>query len=453
MTPAEIELQQRRFLARWWWLCEDHAKDKCEAALAWETLRRTRFYPELWQTFARQTAPLLRDAAKPSLAGVFQQGHLIQTAREAVGQPYFDFLMGGFDPGLTWLELEKGQRLRARGFVLGEREVLKVNGEYLLPRQQADLPAVGFSVVELGRDKAGHVVVSKQICHEYPFDRLGHLDFFRGLPLQPGRYVSVLFDTRGARDALLEAFDGALRRWVGDWRAAMKDSGRFGILWGGEDRKPVEFWAPEFGSEIVRAKRNEMALIPSDDPGSAILLVSARHNPETLRASFHTHLKMARFKVWHSRCVEYWKTVTVETLELVRNPDGTTAGDENGRPLRRPVRRHVFHPERDLPPKAKAVRSARRADLWLGLAADDVVAAGLALGKGSAEGAFLYGLCKDYAALKNPQRSAALRLRELDQGAEALREALARQSEENARLAKLGCFAAAAGEQGPPGSA
>ena len=96
MTPAERELQRRRLLARWWWLSEANAGLKCEAALAWETLRRTEFYPGLWKTFAREIRALIEAAREPSLAGVFQQVQLMQAIRAAIGQGYFNFLMSVF---------------------------------------------------------------------------------------------------------------------------------------------------------------------------------------------------------------------------------------------------------------------------------------------------------------------------------------------------------------------
>ena len=455
MTPDASELRPRQLRARWWWLDLQHAKDKCEAALAWETLRRTKFYPELWGTFTQGTVPVMKESGKPSVAGVLQQTRLIQMVRGAVGQLYLNFLINHFNPALTWLELRNEERLKAQGFVLGEKEALRGNGEYLLPRQKADPPKLGFAVVELGLDNSGHIVLSKQVTPGISLNQVAHLDFFRHLALQPGRYVSVFFDTRGARDALLAAFDDELDRWVGNWSVAMEESGRFAILWNGEGYVPVEYWAPQSSSGNVRAKRNEVAVIPSDNPGFAILLVSARHNPATVRASFHTHLKSGLFRQWRSRCVDYWKTVTVESSEFVRNPDGTVAADENGSPLRRPVLRYLFNPEKHLPPKKKAFRSARRSDLWFGLAANDVVVRGLVLGKTSAEGAFLYGLSKTmpYATLRNHQRSAARRLKELDQSAAHISEALARQNRENAKLAKSGFFDAAAGEASPGAAA
>jgi hypothetical protein len=449
MTLAADELQQRRFLARWWWLDPARAKEKCEAALAWETVRRTSFYPALWRTFSAKALPIITGGGKPSLAGALRRMHMIQAARGVAGHPYFDFLMSSFNPELTWLELDEAQRLKAQGFVLGATEALKVNSDYLLPRQKADSPAVGFAVVELDLDDAGNVVVPKQVTHGFPLSRVAPLDFFRRLALLPGRYVAVIFDTRGARDALLEAFDRELQRWVGNWREGMKGSGRFAILWNGEDHTAVEYWAPQVDLAGFRAKRDEVALIPSDDPGSAILLVSAKHDPAAVRASFHTHLKTGVFQKWHSRCVEYWKTLKIESSEVVRNPDGTIPADEKGLPVRRPVLRYLFNPGRDLPPKRKGVRSARRADLWFGLAANDVVGGGIALGKTSAEGVFLYARCESYAAMRNHQRSAAARLQELEEAAGPLQEALERQCQTNSTLAKMGYFEAAAGSNEP----
>src|SRR6266542_6904812 len=101
----------------WWWFDAANAAEKCEAALAWETIRRTRSYRALWRKFKKQTVPLLKHQGTPTLAGAFQHMHLFQRAREALGQPYFDFMMKGFDPDVTWLELDEHQRLTARGFI------------------------------------------------------------------------------------------------------------------------------------------------------------------------------------------------------------------------------------------------------------------------------------------------------------------------------------------------
>ena len=81
----------------WWWFDSAHAALKCDAALAWETVRRTRSYRALWRKFKKETVPLLRHQEKPTLARAFQHLHFFQRAREAIGHPYFDYLMKGFD--------------------------------------------------------------------------------------------------------------------------------------------------------------------------------------------------------------------------------------------------------------------------------------------------------------------------------------------------------------------
>src|SRR5690349_15851312 len=103
--PAECQ-------KRWWWFDQRHKGDKCEAALAWETIRRTKSYRALWRKFKQDFLPLLEQA------GELQGTHLLQRTREAVGQPYFDFIIQGFDPGRTWLDLEEWQRLRAQGYIV-----------------------------------------------------------------------------------------------------------------------------------------------------------------------------------------------------------------------------------------------------------------------------------------------------------------------------------------------
>ena len=101
-TSGASELERKRFLKQWWWLDPAHSGEKCEAALAWETVRRTRSYPALWRKFKKETVPLLQHQGKPTQAGAFQHMHLAQRSRQALGEPYFDLIMKGFNPDLTW---------------------------------------------------------------------------------------------------------------------------------------------------------------------------------------------------------------------------------------------------------------------------------------------------------------------------------------------------------------
>jgi hypothetical protein len=449
VTPAATALERARLLGGWWWLDPAHAGEKCEAALAWECLRRARSYPALWRKFQKDSVPLLKQAGKPTLAGAFQQGHFIQHARVALGQPYFDFLVQGFDPARNWLELAEGQRLLAGGFVIGGNEALKLNPEFLLSRQQASRPKLSLGVVELGRGGSGEVVLAKEVTLGFGVRRVAGTDYFRCLPLSPlGRYVFVFFDTRGGRDALLESFDRELERWLGDWGTVMKKAGRLAILWNPNDRTPVEHWAPDSSSAGIQAKLNEVAVIPSEEPGHAILLVCARHNPATVRAALHTRLKTGQFKEWHSRCVEYWKSLVIERSELVCNPDGSVALNGSGRPVYRKVALPLFNPARHLPPATKPAKSGRRFDLWLGLAANDAVTAGDGLGKRSVKGGLLLENCASVSALWNHQRSAAKRLAELDGAAGRLDKNLTYWNGKSTELAAMGFFEAAAGGEG-----
>jgi hypothetical protein len=324
------ESVKKGLMENWWWFVSALAAEKSEAALAWETLRRTRSYRALWGKFKKETVPLLQHQGKQTLAGGFQHMHLFQRTREALGQPYFDYMMKGFDPDLTWLELEEHQRLTARGFILGNEEALKVNPEYLLPRQVADnRPGLSVGMVELGRDGSGNLSLVKEVYGGFALRKVAHAEFFRKLMLQsPGRYVFIFFDTRGARDALLQALDRGMLEWLGTtsavgtevdasyWEKIVKNTERFAILWNPDDRTPVEFWTPEVREANVRLKANEQAVIPSEEPAFAIFVASARHNPVTIRAAFHTRLKTAHFKNWHSRCVDFWKTLTIEIQRL-----------------------------------------------------------------------------------------------------------------------------------------
>ncbi len=191
----------------WWWFDAAHVVDKSEAALAWETIRRTLSYRALWRKFNKETLLILQHQGKPTLAGAFQHMHLFQRVRQALGQPYFDLLVKGFDPDLTWLELEQLQRLTARGFIVADGVALKVNPEYLLPRQVAEKrPRLSMGMVELGRNGSSHLTLVKKVCGGSALEKVALTDFFRKLQISaPGRYLFIFFDTRGARDALLDA--------------------------------------------------------------------------------------------------------------------------------------------------------------------------------------------------------------------------------------------------------
>jgi hypothetical protein len=108
--------------------------------------------------------------------------------------------------------------------------------------------------------------------------------------------------------------------------------------------------------------------------------------------------------------------------------------------------RHLFDPAKHLPATKKPTRSARRKDLWLGLAANDVTESGLTLGKSSVEGEFLLKHSPSYHALHNAQRTAKRRLNELDDAAGRLDKNLAHWNDQSVMLEAVGFFKAAAGE-------
>ena len=376
-------LEQKRFLRRWWWFDPAQVSEKGEASLAWESLRRTHSYPALWRKFSKDTLPLLQHKGTSTEAATLQHMHLIQRSHTAVGQPYFDMIMNGFDPALSWLELERWQRLKAQGFIIGEGVALKVNQEYLAPRQLAEKRNVSVGMVRFARNESGQLRLIRDTPTAQALGNVENTDFFRDLPFKaPGQCVCVIFDTRGGRDALLDSFDAAMRRgfrlppvpgermdadyWVG----VSKEDERLAVRWNPEDGAAVEFWtwAPENRGANVRAKENEQALIPSDDPPLAIFMVSARHNPATVRAAFHTQLK--QLSEWHPRCVAFWKTLTITYPRLPKNKDGTdrVEVDESGKIRVRAGNTTGLRPKErsSLPCEAKTKCAAKKSVAWAG---------------------------------------------------------------------------------------
>src|SRR5436190_4995823 len=124
------------------------ARQKCEASFAWETVRLTRSYQVLRRTYVKETIPLLKHIGKPTLARDLQYVYLLKGLREALGHPYVDFLMNGFDPGLNWLQLTKSQRTKACGFIMRDQSRWQAHEPFTLPRQAAARPVLTLDFVE-----------------------------------------------------------------------------------------------------------------------------------------------------------------------------------------------------------------------------------------------------------------------------------------------------------------
>jgi len=422
-TPAQGQLAERRFLRRWWWFDLAHKAKKCEPALAWEMIRRIRAYRALWRKSRNRTI----------------SPYLLSSLREALGRPYVDLMINGFDPDLTWLELEERQRLTAGGYLIGADEALKANEEWSLLGQGAEKPHVNVGIVQLRRNDSGHLKLIRDRSIAYEVGNIEDTEFFRDLPLDaPSQCVCVIFDIRGARDALLESFAVAMQQWLGTkppalgkemdakyWAKVARENKQLAILWN-QDGTANESWKWANSEVNVRVDESEQSLIPFADPPLAVFMVSGRHNLATVRAAFHTQLKAK--KNWLPRCVAFWKTRTLESKEPPRNPDGSKRIeiDEKGFPLLEKVARPVFDKKKDLLSFGNLKRRARRRNEWLGLATNDVVRDGLPLGKRTAEGEFLLRQpATTCDTLYNAQRSTEKWLKELDDAAGRLDKQLA----------------------------
>jgi hypothetical protein len=358
--------------------------------------------------------------------------HLFQAMEQAILAPCFDFLMHGFDPSLTWLELPKQQRLLEQGYVFDQNKATKVNPEYVLPRQTPmEADAAHIRLCPVARDSTGKFYVSLRPHFSQGLTQVSDCPFFRGLQIKApppggGPYVdsrlaksclSIYFDTRFGRDQLLAVLKAKRQFWES---------------------------APFLGTK--RLGMDEVHIIPSDEPPFAIFLAPATCNKDRLLAAFHTQLKTPQRKKWFPRCVEHWKTLKVEIPKTVRSPDGSTQADARGFPVRVKLTRALFDPAKHLLSKNTTPKSARRVNPWLGLAANDVVEACLPLGKTSEGGAFLLDRCASSSDLRNHQRSAARRLRELDTSFGRADKNLAHWLNKSATLAQMGLFVAAAGK-------
>ena len=422
-----LEAQRRDFMRRCWWLDSTHANAKCPAALAWETLRRTKFYPALWRKAVRERAAFLGKNGTPDPEKEkFRLMHLATQARVAVGQLCWGYLMNGFDPEKTWLELAEWQRLTAQGHLIDGTEAVKANNAWTRPRQDYSEPplgAVSVGFCDLAKDSKGKVSVSKPSRGSEPLAIITETKLFQRL--NPGRYLICCFDIRQSREGLLQAWTSEMTRWLGPpW-----EDGNYVLA-----RQPTEHWTPDLTNR-QRPMPGEVRLLPSNDPAFVILLLPATYNRDMFRSVFQGKLKKEQRDKWLPACAKFWKTLTVTIERFPRNPDGTKRieCDPSGQVIREKVVKHRFDPKVHLPPKQKRGKSGARRNLWLGLAACDVVSAKEPLGKSSPSACVLRESCESYAALFNHRQTAKSYLNELDESFGRLDQNLAHRLRENRR--------------------
>jgi hypothetical protein len=408
-------------LKTWWWFDPANANERCEAALAWETIRRTIAYPALWRKWSKERSAFDGVKTKPSFAEFFKKAYLFGQAKDAIGEEYFKLLWNGFDPCLHWLELSQAQRLDARGFIAAGNKAWKFGTELTLPRQTPPDPySVLVGVCEIHRDGSGRSSVKEIHGHASSLNGVEDADFFKSLA--PGRYLCATFDTRLGRDELLKVLEGWMHLWL-CWLASPKQ------------KPPLDYHVPS----------HEVHIIPTSQPAYAICLLPATYHPLAFRAAFHTQFKPVKSTQWHRLCVDYWKTLTFPSLEIRMHPNGTP-DVEGGCLVYETITRYFFRPEEHLPPASKPTKSSRRKNPWIGLAANDAVKAGQPLGKNDPLSGFLLRHCKNCQELRNSQRSVMKRLQELDKHLGRLDKLLSYWIQKNTALNSLSFFSAAAGE-------
>ncbi len=202
--------------------------------------------------------------------------------------------MTGFDPEKTWLELDEHQRLTARGYSIQGTEAVKFSEAWTLPRQDYLEPpsgAVRVGICELARGGDGKVSVSKRIRGCESLGCIAGTEFFQRL--NPGRYLICCFDIRCSREELSQAWDVKMNDWLGvpSPKAGPNEPiavGDFAQI--GKPKKPTERWTPDpFARK--RPDRDEVHVLPSNDPALVILLVPEKYNRAVFRSVCKRRLK------------------------------------------------------------------------------------------------------------------------------------------------------------------
>jgi hypothetical protein len=103
---------------KWWWFDLANENERCEQALRWELVRRTKAYPAVWSKWPKKSCVIEPNARKSKASEVFRFMHLLSNARDALGSDIIMLLCNGFDPALSWLELSQSQRLCALGIAV-----------------------------------------------------------------------------------------------------------------------------------------------------------------------------------------------------------------------------------------------------------------------------------------------------------------------------------------------
>lgn len=337
----------------------------------------------------------LPNCSRPKSGEAVRLLHLFARAKQATSEQFFKLIFNGFDPNLTWLELNTQQRVMAKGYIVHNEQAIQTNAVLALPNPMLK---VSVHLCGLDRNPAGQLFVRTLALHDgkhlkihggEELKKVEQFQFFQNLNLAtPDKYLYIYFDTRFSRETLLSALV-----------------------------KQRQFWPSDPDSGASRLKSEVVHVIPSNEPPFAILIAPGSCNLTSLAAAFHTQLKATRHDVWFPKCVEHWKTLKVEFQQARRNPDGSFQLNKNRLPIYETITRPLFNPEEHLKRKTSTRKtSARR---WLELATLDMKREKKSLFKRTPKTNLLIAQCKAWRGYN--ERSAKLGKRDCQEERKARR--------------------------------
>lgn len=311
-------LQELR--TRWWWFNRDFKPFRSDAAVVWETLRRTRFYCKLWATrqecmknLTNLTLPDGSQIDKVS-AKFLQTQFLLGTIVNVTGSHEYKMLLQQFNPERSWINLTDSQRRIFRGFT-------KLYGRQSQPRIEN---CIGLAICKLARNGKG--ILEKLDDHwggkflEFP--NVLETEEFQALPVStPTSFLVVRFDYRLSEAILTRSFDKRL----GELLLKTKTPNPM-VEWSHLSQNKSNYpklWEPDF-SQLKHQPHKEVFVIPSPDFPQAYCFIPTTCPINVARARFKTTLRKPKKNIWIRAFDKKWGRRTtrigsgLRALHLIR---------------------------------------------------------------------------------------------------------------------------------------
>ncbi len=301
-----------RLQRKWWWW-HPGAKDHWQSpgAHEWELLRRTNFYPALWEAHQRVINSLKQRAAasteRPAARDLID---LLRTSPDRayhsilgnlVGETLQTYLLHGIDPTISWVDLSAAQRMAVRGSApVGQR----------MRHPEAHEMALGLAWLH-PKSPLG-IAVGKTHWRGDALTISGAVDsdWFQSLPLKETTpYLVVSFMVHLPVEALERGLSERFNSLLGE---KVTSSARADLA----SERPAEqkrlsktapWWRPGEISPSPRQPDPRIRVVPAARNRKAFCLIPSCDDLGVLRGRFATAIRRESRLEWEPECQRFWQ--------------------------------------------------------------------------------------------------------------------------------------------------